>query len=146
MHLNEDRVQWQTVINTIIGSIKGTEFLNQLGDSQLLKKVSWRYLLFHFPYMMSNIGAFWQDLLEEASKYPLHGMLHDSSTYVFACINSMAEREDLLDESRHLSDVRPFCAVLRLIERKGDKAENTLNIQISHLIGKGMYVHKLHKL
>ncbi|PSN34153.1 hypothetical protein C0J52_10044 [Blattella germanica] len=72
-----------------------------------------------------------EDLWEEASKYPLHGMLHDSSTYVFACINSMAENEDLLDESRHLSDVRPFCSVLRLIERKGDKAENSLNIQIS---------------
>ena len=73
-------------------------------------------------------------------------MLHDSSTYVFACINSMAENEDLLDESRHLSDVRPFCSVLRLIERKGDKAENTLNIQISHLIGKGTYMYKLNKL
>jgi hypothetical protein len=57
----------------------------------------------------------------------------------------MAENEDLLDESRHLSDVRPFCSVFRLIERKGDKAENTLNIQISHLIGKGMYMHKVQK-
>ncbi|KDR21011.1 phosphatidylinositol 4,5-bisphosphate 3-kinase catalytic subunit delta isoform [Zootermopsis nevadensis] len=86
-----------------------------------------------------------EDLWEEASKYPLHGMLHDSSTYVFACINSMAENEDLLDESRHLSDVRPFCSVFRLIERKGDKAENTLNIQISHLIGKGLHEFDLLK-
>jgi phosphatidylinositol-4,5-bisphosphate 3-kinase len=57
----------------------------------------------------------------------------------------MAENEDLLDESRHLSDVRPFFSLFRLIERKGDKAENTLNTQIGHLIGKGMYVHKLQK-
>lgn len=50
----------------------------------------------------------------------------------------MAETEELLDENRRLCDVRPFAAVLKIIERKGDKAENSLNVQISHLIGKGM--------
>lgn len=37
----------QTVDDTMISFVKGTEFLNQVSDSQLLK-VSWRYLLFHF--------------------------------------------------------------------------------------------------
>lgn len=80
---------------------------------------------------------FIQDLWEEAAKYPLHGMLHDSSSYVFSCINSMAENEELEDENRRICDVRPFCSVLRLIERKGNKAEKSLNNQISHLLGKG---------
>ncbi|XP_066998274.1 phosphatidylinositol 4,5-bisphosphate 3-kinase catalytic subunit delta isoform [Anabrus simplex] len=80
-----------------------------------------------------------EDLWEEASKYPLHGTLHDSSSYVFACINSMAENEELEDENKRLCDVRPFCSLLRLIERKGNKAEKSLNIQISHLIGKGLH-------
>nr|CAD7401329.1 unnamed protein product [Timema poppensis] len=79
------------------------------------------------------------DLWEEASKFPLHGMLHDSSSYVFACITSMAENEELLDETRRLCDVRPFCSILRVIERKGDTVEQTLNTQISNLIGKGLH-------
>nr|CAD7450382.1 unnamed protein product [Timema bartmani] len=66
-------------------------------------------------------------------------MLHDSSSYVFACITSMAENEELLDETRRLCDVRPFCSILRVIERKGDTAEQTLNTQISNLIGKGLH-------
>ncbi|RZF40704.1 hypothetical protein LSTR_LSTR007995 [Laodelphax striatellus] len=80
-----------------------------------------------------------EDLFDEASKYPLHGTLHDASSYVFSCINSMAETEELLDENRRLSDVKPFVAVLRVVERKGDKAERVLNVQISHLIGKGLH-------
>lgn len=82
---------------------------------------------------------FFQDLWEEASKFPLHGTLHDASSYVFSCINSMAESEELLDENRRLCDVKPFVAVFKLIERKGDKAERMLDIQISHLIGKGKF-------
>lgn len=80
----------------------------------------------------------WQDLWEEASKFPLHGMLHDASSYVFSCVNDMSEPEELVDENKRLCDVRPFLAVLKVIERMGDdKAEKTLNVQISRLIGKG---------
>lgn len=78
-----------------------------------------------------------QDLWEEASKFPLHGTLHDSSSYIFSCINSMAETEELLDENKRLCDVQPFVSVLKVIERMGDKADKTLNVQISRLIGKG---------
>lgn len=80
-----------------------------------------------------------EDLWEEATKYPLHGMLHDCNSYIFSCTNSMAETEELLDENRRLCDVKPFAAVLKIVERKGDKAENSLNVQISHLIGKGLH-------
>ncbi|XP_046678812.1 phosphatidylinositol 4,5-bisphosphate 3-kinase catalytic subunit delta isoform [Homalodisca vitripennis] len=80
-----------------------------------------------------------EDLWEEASKFPLHGTLHDSASYVFCCINSMSETEELLDENKRLCDVKPFVNILRVIERLGDKAEKTLNVHISHLIGKGLH-------
>lgn len=51
----------------------------------------------------------------------------------------MAETEELIDEHRRLCDVKPFGAVLKIIERKDDKAEKILNGQITRLIGKGMY-------
>ncbi|XP_063236433.1 phosphatidylinositol 4,5-bisphosphate 3-kinase catalytic subunit delta isoform isoform X2 [Bacillus rossius redtenbacheri] len=79
-----------------------------------------------------------KELWEEASKFPLHWMLHDSSAYVFSCITSMAEVEELLDETRRLCDIRPFCCIFRIIERRGDSAtdEKTLDVHISQLIGK----------
>lgn len=80
-----------------------------------------------------------QELWEEAGKYPLHGMLHDSSSYSIIYVNSMAQREMLIDENKRLCDVRPFVAVLNFVERQEDKADNVLNAQISNLIGKGIY-------
>ncbi|XP_046389933.1 phosphatidylinositol 4,5-bisphosphate 3-kinase catalytic subunit delta isoform [Ischnura elegans] len=79
-----------------------------------------------------------EDLWEEAAKYPLHWSLHGSSAYVFCCINSMCEKEQVIDENRRLCDIRPFCCLLQVIERKGAKVEETLDTQISHLIGKGL--------
>ncbi|KAJ3643840.1 hypothetical protein Zmor_026526 [Zophobas morio] len=78
-----------------------------------------------------------EDLWEEAAKYPLHGKLHDMSVYVFTCINSMAEREELHDESRRICDVKPTCAVLK-IERLGTEPDNKINVQIGHLIGRSV--------
>lgn len=51
----------------------------------------------------------------------------------------MAQREMLVDENKRLCDVRPFLAVLNIVERQEDKADNVLNAQISNLIGKGTY-------
>lgn len=64
-------------------------------------------------------------------------MLHDASVYMFVCINSMAETEELVDENRRLCDVKPFCCLLRVSKRVGDEADKVINNQISHLIGKG---------
>ncbi|XP_064211138.1 phosphatidylinositol 4,5-bisphosphate 3-kinase catalytic subunit delta isoform [Tribolium castaneum] len=77
------------------------------------------------------------DLWEEAPKYPLHGKLHDMSSYVFTCINSMAEREELHDETRRICDVKPTCAVLK-IECLGNEPDNKINVQIGHLIGRSV--------
>lgn len=63
--------------------------------------------------------------------------LGDPDGYVFTCINETAEREELEEESRRISDVRPFMCVLRLVAREGDRVEKLTNAQISLLIGKG---------
>lgn len=57
------------------------------------------------------------------------------SVYVFTCINSMAEREELHDEQRRICDIRPTCAVLK-IECLGNEPDNSVNVQIGHLIGR----------
>lgn len=74
-----------------------------------------------------------------ASSEPLYGALSDADAYVFTCINSTAEREELEDETRRLCDVRPFMSVLRLVAREGDRVEKLTNTQISLLIGKGLH-------
>lgn len=77
-----------------------------------------------------------EELWDEATKYPRYGMLHDMSVYIFTYVNNMAELEELVDENVRLCDIRPTAAVLKITERKGDKADHTLNVQIGHLIGK----------
>lgn len=73
-------------------------------------------------------------------------MLHDSSSYSISYVNAMAQREMLVDENKRLCDVRPFLAVLNIVERQEDKADNVLNAQISNLIGKGMSLLFFHNL
>ncbi|XP_014210084.1 phosphatidylinositol 4,5-bisphosphate 3-kinase catalytic subunit delta isoform [Copidosoma floridanum] len=78
------------------------------------------------------------DIWEEASKYPLHGTLRSQSSYVFVCINSNSETEELRDESRRLCDIKPFCCILRLIEKQDNQSDKILDSQIGVLIGKGL--------
>ncbi|XP_043477506.1 phosphatidylinositol 4,5-bisphosphate 3-kinase catalytic subunit delta isoform [Leptopilina heterotoma] len=80
-----------------------------------------------------------EDLWDEASKYPLHGTLRDAPSYVFSCINANAEAEELRDESRRLCDIKPFCSVLKVIEREEVKGDRNLDSQIGLLIGKGLH-------
>uniref|UniRef100_A0A3Q1I590 Phosphatidylinositol 4,5-bisphosphate 3-kinase catalytic subunit delta isoform-like n=1 Tax=Acanthochromis polyacanthus TaxID=80966 RepID=A0A3Q1I590_9TELE len=75
----------------------------------------------------------WKNARSEA----LYSALGDPDGYVFTCINHTAEREELEEESRRLSDVRPFMCVLKLVAREGDRVEKLTNTQISQLIGKG---------
>uniref|UniRef100_A0A3P9A3E6 phosphatidylinositol-4,5-bisphosphate 3-kinase n=1 Tax=Esox lucius TaxID=8010 RepID=A0A3P9A3E6_ESOLU len=95
-----------------------------------------------------TIGAIKKMVWSNASNEPLYGALSDMDAYVFTCINSTAEREELEDETRRLCDVRPFMPVLRLVAREGDRVEKLTNTQISLLIGKGRnyYYYSLHKL
>lgn len=78
----------------------------------------------------------WKNAQTEA----LYGALGDPAAYVFTCINQTAEREELEEESRRISDVRPFMCVLRLVavgRPGGDRVEKLTNAQISQLTGKG---------
>lgn len=74
---------------------------------------------------------------KNASREAMFCGLRDPDLYVFTCINQTAEREELEEESRRISDVRPFMCVLRLVAREGDRGEKLTNAQIGLLIGKG---------
>ncbi|KAK5619422.1 Phosphatidylinositol 4,5-bisphosphate 3-kinase catalytic subunit delta isoform [Crenichthys baileyi] len=82
---------------------------------------------------------------KNASREPLFCGLGDPDLYVFTCINHTAEREELEEESRRISDVRPFMCVLRLVAREGDRGEKLTNAQISLLIGKGLHEFEAQK-
>ncbi|MED6257350.1 Phosphatidylinositol 4,5-bisphosphate 3-kinase catalytic subunit delta isoform, partial [Ataeniobius toweri] len=82
---------------------------------------------------------------KNASREPLFCGLGDPDLYVFTCINQTAEREELEEESRRISDVRPFMCVLRLVAREGDRGEKLTNAQISLLIGKGLHEFEAQK-
>uniref|UniRef100_A0A8C1NIJ0 phosphatidylinositol-4,5-bisphosphate 3-kinase n=1 Tax=Cyprinus carpio TaxID=7962 RepID=A0A8C1NIJ0_CYPCA len=73
---------------------------------------------------------------------PLFSALSDPDAYVFTCINMTAEREELEDEQRRMSDVRLFLPILRLVAREGDRVEKLITTQISLLIGKGLCHHE----
>uniref|UniRef100_A0A8C9X3B0 phosphatidylinositol-4,5-bisphosphate 3-kinase n=1 Tax=Sander lucioperca TaxID=283035 RepID=A0A8C9X3B0_SANLU len=83
----------------------------------------------------------WKNARSEA----LFSALGDPDAYVFTCINQTAEREELEEESRRISDVRPFMGVLRLVAREGDRVEKLTNTQISLLIGKGLHEFEAQK-
>uniref|UniRef100_A0AAV2LY64 phosphatidylinositol-4,5-bisphosphate 3-kinase n=1 Tax=Knipowitschia caucasica TaxID=637954 RepID=A0AAV2LY64_KNICA len=83
----------------------------------------------------------WKNAKSEA----LFSALGDPDAYVFTCINQTAEREELEEESRRISDVRPFMCVLRLVPREGDRVEKLTNAQISLLIGKGLHEFEAQK-
>lgn len=79
------------------------------------------------------------ELWEEARKHPLQALLKEQSSYNFVCINSMAEKEELIDETRRICDIKPYFNILSMVERMGDKAEETLNHKIGQLIGKALH-------
>uniref|UniRef100_A0A4W6CG33 phosphatidylinositol-4,5-bisphosphate 3-kinase n=1 Tax=Lates calcarifer TaxID=8187 RepID=A0A4W6CG33_LATCA len=83
----------------------------------------------------------WKNARSEA----LFSALGDPDAYVFTCINQTAEREELEEETRRISDVRPFMGVLRLVAREGDRVEKLTNTQISLLIGKGLHEFEAQK-
>ncbi|XP_055949386.1 phosphatidylinositol 4,5-bisphosphate 3-kinase catalytic subunit beta isoform-like [Argiope bruennichi] len=79
-----------------------------------------------------------EEVWEMAQRVPLFGLLRDSDSYVFQCINlSTAERDDLTEEDRRLCEIRPFQGVLRLVERQGDEEEKALHSRLNFVIGMG---------
>ncbi|XP_077399453.1 phosphatidylinositol 4,5-bisphosphate 3-kinase catalytic subunit delta isoform [Vanacampus margaritifer] len=82
---------------------------------------------------------------ENARGEALFTALGHPDAYVFTCIKQTGEREELEEESRRISDVRPFMGVLRLVAREGDRVEKLTNSQISFLIGKGLHEFEAQK-
>ena len=76
---------------------------------------------------------------KKAQGCPLYHRLLEPGRYSFIFINNSAEQEEIVDEERLLSDVRPYASVLRLVERKGDREEKVASAKISMLIGKGLF-------
>ncbi|KAI8435273.1 hypothetical protein MSG28_003612 [Choristoneura fumiferana] len=81
-----------------------------------------------------------EELWDKAEGYPLYGMLHEMSGYVFQFVNSLAVLEEVSvdDENKRLRDIKPVFGVLKIVERSMRPGEQFLNMQISHLIGKGL--------
>lgn len=73
-------------------------------------------------------------------------MLHEMSGYVFQFVNSLAVLEEVSvdDENKRLRDIKPIFGVLKIVERSMRPGEQFLNMQISHLIGKGKYITRKH--
>lgn len=80
------------------------------------------------------------DLWEKAREYPLYGLLHDMSGYLFEASSgrSQAQAIELLDEDMSLRDVGPFLTFLKVTERKGNETEKKLNTDIGSLISKNL--------
>ncbi|XP_075746816.1 phosphatidylinositol 4,5-bisphosphate 3-kinase catalytic subunit beta isoform-like [Rhipicephalus microplus] len=75
----------------------------------------------------------------EARQRPLYRVLRDRDAYVFTCVSERtSEREEFTDEERRLCDVRPFQALLKLVDRRADKTDRAINTQIGLLIGRGV--------
>uniref|UniRef100_A0A8C6UP62 phosphatidylinositol-4,5-bisphosphate 3-kinase n=1 Tax=Neogobius melanostomus TaxID=47308 RepID=A0A8C6UP62_9GOBI len=93
-----------------------------------------------------SVYGLWDRMVwKNAKSEALFSALGDPDAYVFTCINQTAEREELEEESRRISDVRPFMCVLRLVAREGDRVEKLTNAQISLLIGKGLHEFEAQK-
>lgn len=57
--------------------------------------------------------------------------------YIFQFVNSLAVTEELDDERKRICDIKPVCGVLIIVKRSdGRPAEDCLNRDITHLIGK----------
>lgn len=82
-----------------------------------------------------------RSLWREVEKYPLHSKLKREDHYSFLFVNRVGEKEEILDESQNLNDVRPFWPALKLVEKKPNGGTQTLERTVNNLIGKGPQKH-----
>ncbi|ESO88783.1 hypothetical protein LOTGIDRAFT_179045 [Lottia gigantea] len=81
-----------------------------------------------------------KELWLKASKLPLYSLLNSTCCYCFVCVNQLGVKEELIDESQCLNDIRPFYSTipfLKLVEKQGDENNKTLLRNINSLVGKG---------
>lgn len=78
-----------------------------------------------------------QEIWEEAERYPLFGHLRDKSMYIISTIKSpSALVEEITDETQRICDVQPYFALFKIRERKELSEDSKLNENITSLIGK----------
>ncbi|CAH0701993.1 unnamed protein product [Spodoptera exigua] len=80
-----------------------------------------------------------EDIWDRAVNFPLFGMLHEMSSYVFQFVNSLAVLEEVDDENKRIRDIKPVCGVLMIVKKSYERpGEQLLNTHISRLIGKSL--------
>ncbi|RDD40507.1 Phosphatidylinositol 4,5-bisphosphate 3-kinase catalytic subunit beta isoform [Trichoplax sp. H2] len=75
-----------------------------------------------------------QQVWERAAAMPFGELMFECPSYHLMFINHRGEREEMTDESRRLSDIRPFAAIFKFVERVGVPPEKRLDQQIAELI------------
>ncbi|XP_059138757.1 phosphatidylinositol 4,5-bisphosphate 3-kinase catalytic subunit delta isoform-like [Physella acuta] len=79
-----------------------------------------------------------QIIWREVHNYPLANNLLQEDAYSFTFINTVGEKEEVLDESQNLEQLQPFMGLFQLVKKKGDTKTKTLDKKISNLIGQGL--------
>ncbi|PIK40149.1 phosphatidylinositol 4,5-bisphosphate 3-kinase catalytic subunit beta isoform [Apostichopus japonicus] len=87
----------------------------------------------------STLSAIKRELWDVASRFPVYNQLLDLNFYNFQCVQEGGEREELLEERKRISDIRPFCNTLTVVRKAGDAEEKVLNSRIGILIGKSLH-------
>ncbi|KAJ8021905.1 Phosphatidylinositol 4,5-bisphosphate 3-kinase catalytic subunit beta isoform [Holothuria leucospilota] len=87
----------------------------------------------------STLSTIKRELWEVASKFPVYNQLLDLNFYNFLCVLEGGEREELLEERKRISDIKPFCNTLTVVRKAGDAEEKVLNSRIGLLIGKSLH-------
>ncbi|KAH9510277.1 Phosphatidylinositol 4,5-bisphosphate 3-kinase catalytic subunit delta isoform [Bulinus truncatus] len=77
-----------------------------------------------------------QVVWREVHNYPLSHKLMQEDAYRFVFINSLGEKEEVLDESQNLEQLQPFMGLFQLVERNGELKPQTLTKRINNLIGR----------
>jgi phosphatidylinositol-4,5-bisphosphate 3-kinase len=121
------------------------DILPRTGEGRQPKEIPVEFLMPNGLFLRMSCGRderlthIKSQVWKKAQCCPLYHRLLEPGRYSFTFINNNAEQEEVVDEERLLSDVRPYASVLRLVERKGDREEKIVSAKISMLIGKGLF-------
>ncbi len=77
-----------------------------------------------------------ENLWVQAKALPLFSNLRQAEWYTLVFVNKKAEQEECLDETQHLSDIKMYKPLFKVVEKKGNQEEKILSSRIGWLIGK----------
>lgn len=76
-----------------------------------------------------------QDLWKQAATYPLYQELSSFDKYGFVYISNEGQKEDVVDESVGIAEIRLAASFLKVVIKPADDSRRTLDRQINSLIG-----------